>query len=70
VLEGRSRWRRKSRCSREYALQSVPRPAHWSGFRVKPLEIEFWRIGRSGCMSGGLRRDTLDAPWRTERLFP
>ena len=26
----------------KYAVGSIPRPAHWSGFRVAPLEIEFW----------------------------
>ncbi len=27
----------------KYALSSVPRPPHWSGFRLRPLSIEFWR---------------------------
>ncbi len=27
----------------KYALGSVPRPDHWSGFRVVPVEFEFWR---------------------------
>jgi pyridoxamine 5'-phosphate oxidase len=55
----------------KYALAKVPRPPHWSGYRVAPLEIEFWR-DRPFRLHDRLvyRRDALDKAWRTERLFP
>lgn len=54
-----------------YALTKVPRPPHWSGFRVVPLEIEFWR-NRPFRLHDRLmyRRRSPGAPWRTERLYP
>lgn len=54
-----------------YALSRVPRPPYWSGFRLTPTEIEFWR-DRPFRLHDRLvyRRETPSSPWRTERLFP
>lgn len=54
-----------------YALSKVPRPAHWSGFRVAPLEIEFWR-DRPFRLHDRLvyRRQSHSSAWLVERLYP
>ncbi len=54
-----------------YGLTKVPRPPYWSGFRVAPLRFEFWR-DRPFRLHDRLvyARDSLDAPWRNERLYP
>jgi pyridoxamine 5'-phosphate oxidase len=71
-MEGRFALEKEvARFTAKYALTSVPRPPHWSGFRVQPLQIEFWRA-RPFRLHERLcyRRETLDSPWVTERLFP
>lgn len=34
-----------ARYTAKFAAGTVPRPPHWSGFRVIPQEMEFWRDG-------------------------
>jgi len=55
----------------KFALTKVPRPPYWTGWRITPLRIEFWR-DRPFRLHDRLvyLRDNPDAPWRTERLFP
>jgi pyridoxamine 5'-phosphate oxidase len=54
-----------------YALSKVPRPAHWSGFRVMPVEIEFWR-DRPFRLHDRLvyRRTSPNTSWTVEKLYP
>jgi pyridoxamine 5'-phosphate oxidase len=47
----------------------VPRPAHWGGYRLAPMAMEFWQ-GRSSRLHDRLRYRREDAHWRVERLAP
>jgi pyridoxamine 5'-phosphate oxidase len=55
----------------KYALGTVPRPAHWSGYRVVPLVIEFWH-DRPYRLHDRIefRRGTPQATWNKTRLYP
>lgn len=55
----------------KYADVEVPRPAHWSGFRLMPVEIEFW-MSRPFRLHDRIvfRRAGLDQSWTRTRLYP
>jgi pyridoxamine 5'-phosphate oxidase len=54
-----------------YPIGEIPRPPHWSGFRITPLEIEFWH-DRPFRLHDRLvfRRKDAATPWQTQRLYP
>ena len=54
-----------------YDKQEIPRPPHWSGWRVSPLSIEFWQKGDDRLHDRIIyQRTDIKASWKITRLFP
>jgi len=47
----------------------VPRPPHWSGYRLRPDRIEFW-FGRPYRLHERILHTWQDDNWRQSRLYP
>jgi len=53
-----------------YSDKPIPRPKHWGGFIIKPVEIEFWQ-GRPNRLHDRIRYQLEeDYSWKIERLAP
>ena len=54
-----------------YAIGEVPRPPHWTGFRITPVYIEFWKDGAFRLHDRIVfRRQAPGESWTKTRLYP
>ena len=50
--------------------KEIPRPSHWGGYIIKPVEIEFWQ-GRPNRLHDRIRYQLQkDYNWQIDRLAP
>ena len=61
--------RRVAEFEQRYANGPVPRPPHWSGFRLLPATIEFWRNMPSRLHVRHLYT-RADGDWTVQQLYP
>ena len=55
----------------KYGVSEIPRPAHWSGFRLKPVSIEFWHDGKFRLHDRiEFRRNAAEGGWHKVRMYP
>jgi len=53
----------------QYRDREIPRPPHWSGFRVDPERVEFW-YGREFRLHERIVFTASDGGWRRSLLYP
>ncbi len=60
---------RVARYAAQFGVRAVPRPPHWSGFRIVHERIEFWQDGRFR-LHDRLVYTRDGAGWTTATLYP
>jgi len=53
----------------KYAIGTIPRPPHWSGFRIVPQSIEFWH-DRPFRLHDRVKFTRSENAWDKTRLYP
>ncbi|MBL8661336.1 MAG: pyridoxamine 5'-phosphate oxidase [Candidatus Odyssella sp.] len=60
---------RVAKFTAQFGIGGVPRPPHWSGFRIRHERLEFWQDGRFR-LHDRLIYAREGAGWKTEVLYP
>lgn len=61
--------KRVAQVEARHLLGTVPRPPHWSGYRVQAQMVEFW-YGRTSRLHDRYRYTPGADGWECQRLFP
>lgn len=61
---------RVAEMERRFDNQDPPRPDFWSGFRVTPERMEFWRDGPFRLHNRVIYTPDRASGWTTQRLYP
>jgi pyridoxamine 5'-phosphate oxidase len=71
-LESRFHFEKEiARYGLKYAIGEVPRPPHWIGYRIRPVQIEFWHDRPFRLHDRVVfKRDKPEGGWTKTRLFP
>ncbi len=55
----------------KFGVGDIPRPPYWGGFRLTPVQIEFWQDHQYRLHDRvRFTREGEGAPWRRQRLYP
>lgn len=72
ALESRFALEKKvARYTAQFGIGDIPRPPHWSGFRLTPVQIELWHDRPFRLHDRVVfRRADASQPWTKTRLYP
>ncbi len=53
-----------------HAIGDIPRPSYWSGFRIRPIQIEFWQDRPFRLHDRIIFTANVHGKWDKDRLYP
>lgn len=69
VIANRKIIEEKTKVLEQQFGDNIPRPPHWGGYIVKPVQIEFWQ-GRTSRLHDRMQYTSNGDAWVIERLAP
>lgn len=55
----------------KFGVGEIPRPDFWTGFRIVPVYLEFWKNGAFRLHDRIIfRRENDKTPWEKTRFYP